>query len=263
MKTDIQSFGETDLGLRRLLNEDSLFFDNSLGLYVVADGMGGQNAGEVASRTAIDVVTTFIRRSVDSEMTWPFGIEPNLSYNGNRLRTAIMLANKRVWRDAESREEHIGMGSTIVSALVEDSAITLCGAGDCRAYRIRQENLEQVTTDDSWVQAAHLAGALDVDQFRGHPLRNIVTKAVGAKESIELDVREESLQVGDLFLLCSDGLHAMLPNARILEIILTSRQDLEKAVVSLITAANDAGGKDNVTALLLSYGVPGGTTLKD
>jgi serine/threonine protein phosphatase PrpC len=251
----MQSFGDTHIGLRRHLNEDTLFFDDDLGLYVVADGMGGQNAGEVASRTAVDVVTTFVRRSYESEtITWPFGVVPTLSYEGNRLRSAIMLANKRVWRDAESREEYLGMGTTIVAALVENSALTFCGAGDCRAYRIRNNGIEQLTTDDSWVQAAISTGAVNAEKFREHPLRNIVTKAVGAKETIEIDVIEHTAQEGDLYLLCSDGLHSMITDSRILEVVAPAQGNLKKAAADLIAAANDSGGKDNVTVLLLSYG---------
>jgi serine/threonine protein phosphatase PrpC len=251
----MHSFGDTHIGLRRHLNEDTLFFDDDLCLYVVADGMGGQNAGEVASRTAVDVVTTFVRRSFESEtITWPFGVVPTLSYEGNRLRSAIMLANKRVWRDAESREEYLGMGTTIVAALVENSALTFCGAGDCRAYRIRNNAIEQLTTDDSWVQAAISTGAVTAEKFREHPLRNIVTKAVGAKETIEIDVIEHTAQDGDLYLLCSDGLHSMITDSRILEVVAPLRGNLKEAAAALIAAANESGGKDNVTVLLLSYG---------
>jgi serine/threonine protein phosphatase PrpC len=250
----MQSFGESNVGRRRGLNEDSLFFDDGLGLYIVADGMGGQNAGEIASRTAVDVVTTFIRRSNKSnEMTWPFGIVAHLSYNGNRLRTAVMLANKHVWRDAETRQEFVGMGTTIVAALVENAVLTLCSAGDSRAYRIRQNQLEQITTDDSWVQAAFSAGALNPERFQDHPLRSIVTKAVGAKETIDVDILEAPIQEGDLYLLCSDGLHGMIEDSKILEIVLATDGNLQKTVADLIAAANASGGKDNITALLLRH----------
>ena len=251
---DIKSFGDTDIGLRRVLNEDSFFLDDELGLYIVADGMGGQNAGEIASRTAVDVVTTFMRRSLDSEeLTWPFGVVPSLSYNGNRLRTAIMMANKRVWREAETRQEYVGMGTTIVAALTEDAALTFCSAGDSRAYRIREDQLDQITTDDSWVQAAFSAGALNRERFEDHPMRNVVTKALGAKETIEIEILEEPLRRGDLYLLCSDGLHGAVHDTKILEIVLAADMNLQKAVSDLITAANDGGGKDNITALLFRY----------
>ena len=250
----VESFGETDIGRRRVLNEDSFLLDDELRLYIVADGMGGQNAGEIASRTAVDVAAAFIRRSRDSqELTWPFGLATNLSYNGNRLRTAIMMANKRVWKEAETRQEYVGMGTTIVAALAEDAVLTFCSAGDSRAYRIREKHLDQITTDDSWVQAAFSAGALDPERFEDHPMRNVVTKAVGAKETIDVEILEAPLKEGDLYLLCSDGLHGMVHGSKILEIVLAAGMNLQKAVSDLITAANDGSGKDNITALLFRY----------
>jgi len=253
MATNVESFGGTDLGRRRQLNEDSFLIDDELGLYIVADGMGGENAGEIASRMAVDVVATFIRRSNESEITWPFGIVPQLSRNGNRLRTAIMLANKRVWKEAESRQEYIGMGTTIVAALVEDAVLTLCSAGDSRAYRIRGNQLDQITTDDSWVQAAASAGALNHVRLQEHPMRNIITKVVGANETIDVEILENPLQEDDLYLLCSDGLHGMIDNSRILETVSATDGNLQKAIADLIAAANAAGGKDNITALLIRY----------
>jgi protein phosphatase len=247
----MESFGESNVGRVRRLNEDSYFLDDRLGLYLVADGMGGQNAGEVASKTAVDVVVTFIRRSNEStEITWPFGVLSDFSYSGNRLRTAMMLANKRVWKDAESREEYLGMGTTLVAALVENSLLTISSAGDSRAYRIRGKQLDQLTTDDSWVQAALSAGALPANRFQDHPLKSIVTKAVGAKETIDVDIIEIPIEEGDLYLLCSDGLHAMVDNSKILEIVLAANGNLRKTTADLIAAANDSGGKDNVTAVL-------------
>src|SRR5215470_13607270 len=248
----VESFAESDVGCRREINEDSFLVDDDLGLYIVADGMGGQNAGEVASRMAVDVVTQFIYRSRNSDgLTWPFGIDPELSVNGNRIRTAVMMANRRVWKEADSKPEFMGMGTTIVTALAEHGVLTFCSAGDSRAYRIRNRAIEQMTTDDSWIQAAVLAGATISERLQQHPMRNLVTKAVGAKETIDLDIRETPFQNGDLYLLCSDGLHGLVPDGKILEIVLASEGNLEKAVSNLIGAANSAGGKDNITALLL------------
>jgi serine/threonine protein phosphatase PrpC len=248
----MESFGKSDVGCRREINEDSFLVDDELGLYIVADGMGGQNAGEVASRMTVDVVARFISRSRDSDgLTWPFGIDPELSVNGNRIRTAVMMANRRVWKEADSKQEFTGMGTTIVTALAEHGVLTFCSAGDSRVYRIRDRGIEQLTTDDSWIQAAVLAGAMINDRLQQHPMRNLVTKAVGAKETIDLDIAETPFRNGDLYLLCSDGLHGMVPDGKILEIVLATEGDFEKAVGNLIAAANASGGKDNVTALLL------------
>jgi serine/threonine protein phosphatase PrpC len=252
MTYTVESFGQSDIGCRRQINEDSFLLDDELGLYVVADGMGGQNAGEVASKMAVDVVTRFISRSRDSDgLTWPFGIDPELSVNGNRIRTAVMMANRRVWKEADSRPEFMGMGTTIVTVLAELGVLTFCSAGDSRAYRIRDRVIEQITTDDSWIQAAVLAGAPINDRLQQHPMRNLVTKAVGAKETIDLEIDERPFQNDDLYLLCSDGLHGVIPDTKILEIVLASEGNLEKAVTNLIAAANASGGKDNITAVLL------------
>jgi protein phosphatase len=250
----IESFGVTDIGRRRQLNEDAMLIDEKSGLYVVADGMGGHNAGEVASRLAVETVSNFVRRSgADEEITWPYGVDPAISINANRLRTAIMLANKRVWKEADNREDYTGMGTTIVAGLAEEEGLILCGAGDSRAYRLRGEAFDQITVDDSWVQVALSEGLLQPDEAENHPMKNIITKAVGAKQNIELTVQEETLEDGDLYLLCTDGLHGMLTQTRIVEILNEKKGELEEAVGSLVAAANENGGKDNITAVVLRY----------
>ena len=250
----IESAGLTDIGRRRQLNEDAMFVADEAGLYVVADGMGGHNAGEVASKLAVETVSNFVRRSgEDEEITWPYGVDPSISIDANRLRTAIMLANKRVWKEADNREEYTGMGTTLVAGLVEEDNIIFCGAGDSRAYRLRNDAFDQITTDDSWVQVALTEGLLQADEAKNHPMKNIITKAVGAKQNIELTVQEEALEDGDIYLLCTDGLHGMLTEAEILEVLTTKQDDLEQVVQNLIAAANENGGKDNVTAVVLRY----------
>jgi protein phosphatase len=216
--------------------------------------MGGHNAGEIASRLAAETVSNFIRRALqEEEITWPYGVDPKLSINANRLRTAIMLANKRVWKEADNRPDYTGMGTTVVAALVGEDSITFASAGDSRVYRIRDEKIEQMTTDDSWVQVAINEGVLEPDEADTHPMKNIITKAVGAKESIEFKVQEEELGDGDLYLLCSDGLHGMISDEEILDVVLHSEGGLEKCIHGLIQAANESGGKDNVTVLALRY----------
>ena len=250
----IESFGATNVGLRRKLNEDSLFVDNDIGLFVVADGMGGHNAGEIASRLAVETVSNFVLRSrKEEEITWPYGVDPKLSLNANRLLTAVMLANKRVWKEADHRQDYTGMGTTIVAALVDDESISVVSAGDSRAYRFRHEVFQQMTVDDSWVQAAVDEGVLQPEEAEDHPMKNIITKAIGAKENIDLAVEEHPLEDRDLFLLCSDGLHGMVSSRGIAEMVRSSNGSLEQLVRELIDAANRNGGKDNVTALALRY----------
>jgi len=252
----IESFGATNVGLRRKLNEDSLYVDDDLGLFVVADGMGGHNAGEIASRLAVETVSNFVQRSrKEEEITWPYGVDPKLSLNANRLLTAVMLANKRVWKEADNRQDYTGMGTTIVAALVDsdDNTISVVSAGDSRAYRFRREVFQQMTVDDSWVQAAVDEGVLLPEEAESHPMKNIITKAIGAKEDIDLAVEEHLLEDRDLFLLCSDGLHGMVSERNIAEMVRDANGSLEGLVRGLIDAANRNGGKDNVTALAVRF----------
>lgn len=250
----IHGFGGTDIGRRRQLNEDALLIDRELGLYIVADGMGGHNAGEVASTLAVESIANFIRRSrEDEEMTWPYGVDPQRSFEANCLRTAVLVANKRIWKEAESRQDYSGMGTTIVAALAVNDVMTICSAGDSRAYRIRGDQIEQLTTDDSLVQAAVSQGVLASEDLRSHPMKNIITKALGARETIDPTLLEEHFESDDLYLLCSDGLHGMVSDDIVLEILRGAEDDLEKSVEELIRKANENGGADNVTVALVRY----------
>jgi protein phosphatase len=250
----LEAVGLTDVGRRRKLNEDSILVDPDTGLYAVCDGMGGHNAGEVASKMAIESIASFIDKShKEKEITWPFGLDVNLSFDGNRLKTAIKLANKKVYKAADNREEYTGMGTTVVAAVVSANVMTVGWAGDSRAYVLRGPNLTQLTRDDSWVSAAWAEGILSAAEIEKHPLRNVITKAVGAKETIETDVVEHRFQPGDIAMLCSDGLHSMINDEQILAAITPLPATLEETASKLIAAANDAGGKDNVSVVLLRY----------
>ena len=250
----IESFGPTDVGRRRKLNEDSLLVDSAIGLFVVADGMGGHNAGEIASHLAVEAVGNFVQHSrEEDEITWPYGVDPKLSINSNRLLTAVMLANKRVFKEADSRQDYTGMGTTIVAALTNSNTISFVSAGDSRAYRLREGEFLQLTVDDSWVQAAVDEGVLLPEEAESHPMKNIITKAIGAKEEVDVHVDEHSLQDDDLYLLCSDGLHGMITEKRLAEIVVNAGPSLADLVNGLIATANENGGKDNVTAVAIRY----------
>lgn len=252
----IEAFGGTDVGRRRKLNEDSFLVDPKTHLYAVCDGMGGHNAGEVASKMAIEALDSFIQRShLEKEITWPYGLDANLSFAGNRLKTAIKLANRKVFRAADNREDYTGMGTTIVAGLVsvEEKMLTVGSAGDSRCYIFRDGTLKQLTRDDSWVSAAWAEGILSSEEIERHPLKNVITKAVGAKESIEIDVVEHAFKAGDLALICSDGLHSMINDEAIRGVLAASSSSLERVSERLIAAANDAGGRDNVSVVLLRY----------
>jgi len=252
----IAAFGRTDVGRRRKINEDSFLVAPGTSLYAVCDGMGGHNAGEVASRMAIETISAFVERSgVEKEITWPWGLDGALSFDANRLKTAIRLANAQVFQAADNREDLTGMGTTVVAALVSGATMTIGSAGDSRCYMARDDRLVQLTRDDSWVSAAVGEGILNSDDVERHPLRNVITKAVGARDSIDLDVIEHRLEPGDVVLLCSDGLHGMLNDHELSKLLLPPTESLEEAAATLIDAANEAGGRDNVTVVLLRYTV--------
>ncbi len=250
----IEAFGRTDVGRRRKVNEDSFLVAPDSHLYAVCDGMGGHNAGEVASRMAIETLAAFVERSgVEKEITWPWGLDANLSFDANRLKTAIRLANSRVFQSADGSEELTGMGTTVVAALVSGNTMTLGSAGDSRCYLLREGQFRQLTQDDSWVSAALGEGILNSDDVERHPLRNVITKAVGARDSIDLEVIEQTFQAGDVALLCSDGLHGMVGDEEIARLLGPGSGSLEEMTADLVGAANEAGGRDNVSAVLLRY----------
>jgi protein phosphatase len=245
--------GVSEAGLRRA-NEDGFVSDPALRLFAVADGMGGHQAGEVASRLAIEAVTTFIRRSSeDTDFTWPYGIDDSLSFDGNRLRTAIHLGNRRVFRAAESRDDYSGMGTTITAVLINRSQLSIGSVGDSRLYVFRNGALEQVTRDDSWT-AALLAHDPTVDpkQLASHALRNVLTNALGARDHVDLRIIERPIASGDVLLLCSDGLHGVLGHDQIRR-ILEHTTAPDAAARELVDAALTGGSRDNVTALVVRY----------
>ena len=244
----------SDAGPVRKTNEDSFVSDPSVSLFAGADGMGGHEAGEVASRLAIEALGGFIRRSSsDSDFSWPYGLDGSLSYDGNRLRTAIHLANRRIFRTAESNDEYSGMGTTIVSVLVNGSHVAIGHVGDSRLYLLRGGVIEQLTQDDSWA-ATILAHdpRMKPSDLAHHPMRNVLTNVLGAREQVDVHLAECNLAPGDTLLLCSDGLHGVLDPAALRQ-ILTDDQDLDVATRSLVDAALEKGSRDNVTALVIRY----------
>jgi protein phosphatase len=249
----VESESVSDIGRKRKSNEDFYCADDEQGLYVVADGMGGHAAGEVASEVAVETIEEFIKLTGDSQdQTWPYGLDENLSFNGNRLKTSIRFANRRVIEKTREQAEYEGMATTVVAALIGDDQADIAHVGDSRLYLIREGHIECLTDDHSWVNEQVLSGVMDVEQARTHPLRNVVTRALGGKEELEVDMQTLQLQAMDLLLLCSDGLTSMLDDEEILKIILTDGHDKQRALSGLIDAANQSGGEDNTTAILLS-----------
>ena len=223
-----------------------------MGLCLVADGMGGHNAGEVASDMAAEAIVNFLRRTYEGEdVTWPYGIDPDLSFDANRLLTAIRLSNRRVFRAAESHDEYTGMGTTVVAVLVDVDRLSFAGVGDSRVYLFRDGRLEQLTVDDSWV-ARLPTNDPRVEPAAHHPMRHVLTNVVGARAQVDFEVMERPLKDGDALLLCSDGLHGELDDEAIAG-IMRSNDDPQQAADQLVQAALAGRAADNITAVVVRY----------
>jgi protein phosphatase len=208
----------------------------------------------VASRIAVDAINEFICLTAgDEEITWPFGLDENMSYDGNRLKTAIRFANRKVLEATKERAEYEGMATTVAAVLVEGEAANLAHVGDSRVYLVRGAELSQLTTDHSWVNEQIQSGVISPDQARSHPLRNVVTRALGGKADLQVDMQVHDLQAQDILLLCSDGLTTMIPDDDIARVIGEQEGDIERAAQSLVDAANARGGEDNITVVLLKF----------
>lgn len=248
---EVQSRSVTDVGLKRKANEDNFCSNDGEGLYVVADGMGGHAAGEVASELAVKTIEEFIKlTSANHDITWPYGLDDGLTLNGNRLKTSIRFANEKLLEQTRARADYEGMATTVVAILVENGTVDVAHVGDSRLYLVRDSEMHGVTSDHSWVNEQVQSGVINSEQARTHPLRNVVTRALGGKETIEVDVQSLELQSGDRLLLCSDGLTSMLADDEILRIVLDNGGGVEQAD-ELVAAANRSGGEDNTTTILL------------
>jgi protein phosphatase len=248
----------SDPGLRRTSNEDSYSSRPDAGLFVVADGMGGHVAGEVASRVAVEAIEAFIQETAgaDKNRTWPFPFEPRLSFEGNRLKAAFRLANRRIGAAIADSQDLRGMATTASAVLFGERLASVAHVGDSRVYVLRKGVLEQITHDHSWVEEQVRAGTLSPSAARQHPWRNVVTRALSGGEDPEVDDTEETPVPGERFLLCSDGLFAVVPDARIAEILGLRDVPLDAICRGLIDAANTGGGPDNITTLVLQIDAP-------
>lgn len=245
--------GLTDVGLKRPHNEDFIAVREDLNLFIVADGMGGHAAGEVASKTAVNVLTDFIDHAMlDQDFTWPFGMIDTLSYNENILMSGIQLANRQVCLLADQNPEYTGMGTTLAVMFTSESHCHIAHVGDSRVYRLREGNFEPVTVDHSWVNEQLQRNIITEDEARNHRWRNVITRALGHRHELQVDLKSLDVQPGDQFLLCSDGLTGMLEDEEIRQIILTQGQDPEAACHVLIDGANNAGGIDNISVILVN-----------
>jgi len=244
----------SDVGRKRKGNEDSLFVNPEQHLFVVADGMGGHAAGEIASKVAVESINEFVcLTGGDEEITWPFGLDENISYDGNRLKTAIRYANRKVLEATKEKSEYEGMATTVAAVLVDGDAANLGHVGDSRVYLVRDGAITQLTSDHSWVNEQIQSGVISPDQARTHPLRNVVTRALGGKPDLQVDMQQHKAKAGDILLLCSDGLTTMIPDEDIARVVRDAGGDVEKAAQALVASANAKGGEDNITVLLIRF----------
>ena len=236
---------KTDPGRARDNNEDSVVYDEPSLTAVLADGMGGYNAGEIASGMA----TAFIKSELSRWIT-----EAGNGIKAKEVRRAMEIcvdnANRSIFNSANSNAGYAGMGTTLVVGVFKDDKLVLGHIGDSRCYRLRAGLLEQITKDHSLLQEQMDAGLITPEQAATSSIKNLVTRALGVDDSVLLEVNEHQVQVGDLYLMCSDGLSDMMEDDAIAKIV-TSQQPLDQAATQLIAQANENGGRDNISVLLI------------
>ncbi|WP_018151157.1 Stp1/IreP family PP2C-type Ser/Thr phosphatase [Leeia oryzae] len=244
--------GETHAGMEREHNEDAIWLDAGIGLAILADGMGGYNAGEVASSMAVACMSTDIRLKLDNATEAKRVALGTLgNYQQALLRDAALYANQEILETAQRQPECAGMGTTLVATLFHDNYVSVVHVGDARLYRYRHGLLEPLTKDHSLLQDQLDSGLITPEAARHVPYRNLVTRAVGVSEELEVGINGFPVEPDDLYLLCSDGLNDMLTDEEISQVIQRCGNDMELMADWLIQAANDAGGKDNVSVILI------------
>jgi protein phosphatase len=236
---NLRSAALSDIGLRRRTNEDCYAVAPDLGLYLVADGMGGHTAGQVASDLAAQASVSALRTLVDASASLT-----------EKLRYSVAAANREILATAQAKPELAGMGTTLVAVLAGDERIALAHVGDSRAYLVRGGRIRQLTDDHSLVAELVRRREITETAARGHPHRHVLTRALGVRRTVEADLAELTPEVGDTFVLCSDGLTGLVHDDEIGKAVVGA-EDLDAVCSSLVDLANDRGGEDNITVLLL------------
>lgn len=257
MSLTVEVAGKTDVGCVRTNNEDNFGYDARHGIYVVCDGMGGQAAGEVASKMGVDTVLKYFRESAKMGHFPQIGEKVDgLSARANALGSAIRTANEIVYRGAKSHVARAGMGSTIVAVLAgkgdQAGFYSVGHVGDSRIYLVRNGNIQQLTQDHSLVMEQVRRGLITVEEAQRSEMQNIIIKALGPEEKVEPDLDDLAAMPGDVLVLCSDGLTRHVPDDSILEVMMNTIS-LQLACERLVDAARDGGGQDNITCVLLRF----------
>jgi PPM family protein phosphatase len=252
MPLELETAGRTHVGMKRGHNEDSFRIYNEENLFIVADGMGGYSKGEVASQLAVDTLSQFFKETSDDiESTWPFKMDKGLSYEENRVIAGVKLANKQIYDYCSNSEKIQRMGTTIVVVLLAGEDAYISHVGDSRVYLWRKGKLRQFTEDHSLLNEYIKLNKLTEEQIKNFRHKNVIVRALGMSDRVKVDLGRSSLQPGDIFLLCSDGLSGMLEDSEIKNIVTEHEDDLERACETLIEKANNNGGYDNITAVLI------------
>jgi len=246
----IVSAGKTDIGHVRSANEDSFKIDDERNLFVVCDGMGGHQAGEVASREACNIISyslsdLFDEISGDGTLALPVEF-PSL---GDALVKSIRIANRSIYLKSRSRSDYSGMGTTVVAVILQGDVINIAHVGDSRAYRLTQSRLVPMTRDHSWVAELEESGKYTKEEASQLANRNVITRALGIHETVEIDFRADKLNAGEIYILCSDGLCGFVEDDEIFAVSKECKGDVHAIVENLVQMANDRGGLDNVTVI--------------
>jgi PPM family protein phosphatase len=241
---------DTDVGMVRHENEDYLAINQGLGVAVLADGMGGYQAGEVASRLAVDTILNELQSRAPQVALADIHSSSGLCYASLLLQQAILHANQAIWQAACSKNHYHGMGTTVVAVWFYGEQLSIAHVGDSRLYRLRDNELKSLTKDHSVLQQLIDVGLIEEKQAWHAPNRNLITRALGVKEQVEVDLQEHKVHSNDLYLLCSDGLNDMLQDIDIFKVLNKKYSALEIAN-QLIALANQHGGKDNISVIVI------------
>ena len=250
----VTSAGRTHVGMKRAHNEDSLRLFREESLFIVADGMGGHASGEVASQMSVETLAEFFRATAeDDEVTWPYKMDKGRKYDENRVITGIKLSNRKIFESASRDAKLKGMGTTLVVAFFVNGGCYVGHVGDSRVYRFRQGKLTQITEDHSLLNDYIKMKNLTPEEIEAFPHKNVIVRALGMKETVQVDVSHEVPQNGDVYLLCSDGLSGMVTDEHMARLLSETEGDLDRKCERLIEVANEHGGTDNITVILAHY----------